>query len=58
MFLSYKRYKQIEHVNRMKFYETHFEEYIHAVNLHPKLEKVFKSFPSKIDDKVSDYKKP
>ena len=50
MFLSYKRYKQIEYVNRMKFYETHFEEYIHAVNLHPKLEKVFKSFPAKIDD--------
>jgi hypothetical protein len=32
----------------MKFYETHFEEYINAIqkqNLHPKLEKIYKKFP-------------
>ena len=32
----------------MKFYETHFEEYINAnnnFNLHPKLEKVYNKFP-------------
>jgi len=37
----------------MKFLETHFEEYIQSsekVNLHPKLEKIFQSFPSKISD--------
>jgi len=37
----------------MKFYETHFEEYINSSqkeNLHPKLEKVFKKFPKKIND--------
>ena len=37
----------------MKFYETHFEEYIneiHKYNLHPKLEKIYDTFPSKIQD--------
>jgi len=37
----------------MKFYETHFEEYIQAnqkINLHPKLEKVFQHFPSNMRD--------
>ena len=37
----------------MKFYETHFEEYIneiHKYNLHPKLEKIYNTFPSKIED--------
>ena len=37
----------------MKFYETHFEEYINEVhknNLHPKLEKIYNTFPSKIED--------
>jgi len=37
----------------MKFYETHFEEYInenYRCNLHPKLEKVFKKFPKNIQD--------
>ena len=34
----------------MKFHETHFEEYINTNNLHPKLEKVFNSFPTKIQD--------
>ena len=32
----------------MKFYETHFEEYICAKqkeNLHPKLEKIYNKFP-------------
>jgi hypothetical protein len=36
----------------MKFLETHFEEYINASqlkNLHPKLNKIFQNFPSKID---------
>lgn len=36
----------------MKFQETHFEEYIHAVNkinIHPKLEKVYSHFPGSID---------
>jgi len=35
----------------MKFYETHFEEYIFSSqkeNLHPKLEKVFNKFPNTI----------
>jgi hypothetical protein len=35
----------------MKFYETHFEEYIHEsdrINLHPKLEKIYQQFPKKI----------
>ena len=35
----------------MKFYETHFEEYIHEsdrINLHPKLEKIYQKFPKKI----------
>jgi Cdc6-like AAA superfamily ATPase len=37
----------------MKFFETHFEEYIHAnakQNLHPKLEKLYEKFPDKIQD--------
>ena len=37
----------------MKFYETHFEEYIaenKKVNLHPKLEKVFDKFPKTIQE--------
>jgi hypothetical protein len=32
----------------MKFYETHFEEYINEnnrINLHPKLDKIYKKFP-------------
>jgi len=33
----------------MKFLETHFEEYINVKhNLHPKLEKIYKKFPSKL----------
>jgi len=35
----------------MKFYETHFEEYInanHKENLHPKLDKTFNKFPDSI----------
>jgi hypothetical protein len=35
----------------MKFYETHFEEYINEnnrVNLHPKLDKIYEKFPKKI----------
>lgn len=37
----------------MKFYETHYEEYINAIqqeNLHPKLSKVLNAFPEKIND--------
>ena len=37
----------------MKFYETHFEEYITAIqkqNLHPKLEKIYKKFPTKLQE--------
>jgi len=35
----------------MKFYETHFEEYInesHRENLHPKLNKIYEKFPKTI----------
>lgn len=37
----------------MKFYETHFEEYVDQVkykNLHPTLEKTYNQFPSHIED--------
>jgi len=37
----------------MKFLETHFEEYIQSsekANLHPKLEKIYQTFPSKLSD--------
>jgi hypothetical protein len=37
----------------MKFYETHFEEYINEnnkINLHPKLDKVFKKFPKTLQE--------
>jgi hypothetical protein len=37
----------------MKFYETHFEEYIsenNRENLHPKLEKIYEQFPSHLND--------
>ena len=37
----------------MKFYETHFEEYINEnkkINLHKNLEKIFQKFPKKIND--------
>ena len=37
----------------MKFYETHFEEYItevNKVNLHPKLEKIYDKFPKTINE--------
>jgi hypothetical protein len=37
----------------MKFYETHFEEYIHSndnLNLHPKLDKIFQKFPKTINN--------
>jgi Cdc6-like AAA superfamily ATPase len=37
----------------MKFYETHFEEYIsesNRVNLHPKLDKIYEKFPKMIQD--------
>ena len=44
-FYYYNRYQ-------MKFQETHFEEYINAINkinLHPKLEKSYLHFPNSID---------
>jgi hypothetical protein len=37
----------------MKFYETHFEEYIsenNRVNLHPKLDKIYEKFPKTIQE--------
>jgi hypothetical protein len=37
----------------MKFYETHFEEYINEsnkTNLHPKIKKIYENFPKKIND--------
>jgi hypothetical protein len=37
----------------MKFYETHFEEYINEnkrINLHSKMEKIFEKFPNKLND--------
>lgn len=37
----------------MKFYETHFEEYIseiNRVNLHPKLEKIYSKFPKTLQE--------
>jgi hypothetical protein len=37
----------------MKFYETHFEEYINEserINLHPKMKKVYGNFPKKINE--------
>jgi hypothetical protein len=37
----------------MKFYETHFEEYINEnnrVNFHPKLDKIYDKFPKKIHE--------
>ena len=37
----------------MKFYETHFEEYINGnnrENLHPKLDKIYKKFPSTLHE--------
>jgi hypothetical protein len=36
----------------MKFYETHFEEYINAnqkINMHPKLNKIYSKFPNDIN---------
>jgi hypothetical protein len=37
----------------MKFYETHFEEYIsenNRINLHPKIEKIYNKFPKTINE--------
>ena len=37
----------------MKFYETHFEEYIsenNRFNLHPKLDKIYENFPKSLHD--------
>ena len=37
----------------MKFHETTFEEYLitnNKINIHPKLEKIYKTFPKKIED--------
>ena len=37
----------------MKFYETHFEEYINSnkkVNIHPELDKIYETFPKDIKD--------
>jgi hypothetical protein len=34
----------------MKFFETHFEEYINKENLHPKLEKIYDGFPNRLQE--------
>ena len=34
----------------MKYYETHFEEYIQKESLHPKLEKLYNKFPEKLSN--------
>ena len=37
----------------MKFYETHFEEYINEnnrINLHPKLGKLYEKFPMQLQN--------
>jgi len=37
----------------MKYYETHYEEYIHSVeqyNMHPELSKIFEKFPKRLVD--------
>ena len=35
----------------MKFYESHFEEYLNKKEeLHPKLEKIYNNFPQKLCD--------
>ncbi len=37
----------------MKFYETHFEEYItenNKINLHPKLDKIYEKFPNSLNE--------
>ena len=34
----------------MKYYETHFEEYIQKDSLHPKLDKIYSKFPEKLSN--------
>ena len=37
----------------MKFYETHYEDYLNReseVSLHPKLDSIYKTFPDNIKD--------
>tara|TARA_B110000027_G_C16104655_1_gene294668 strand:+ start:1008 stop:1955 length:948 start_codon:yes stop_codon:yes gene_type:complete len=34
----------------MKFFETHFDEYLQINNLHPKLEKYYKNFPDSVEN--------
>lgn len=34
----------------MKYYETHFEEYVQKDSLHPKLEKIYNKFPEKLSN--------
>jgi hypothetical protein len=51
--LVYKLNKEYVILIVMKFYETHFEEYINEsnrINLHPKLDKIYEKFPKKIKD--------
>jgi hypothetical protein len=45
--------KECSNILLMKFYETHFEEYIaenNRENLHPKLEKIFEKFPNTLQE--------
>jgi hypothetical protein len=34
----------------MKYYESHFEEYIEKISLHPKLENIYNKFPGKLSN--------
>jgi len=34
----------------MKFHETHFEEYVNTINIHPNLKKIFSHFPEKLQN--------
>ena len=47
-----KNTQYIEYIKKMKFLESHFEEYTNSVeniNLHPKLDKCFSKFPESLD---------
>ena len=51
--MGYNSNKEYLLIILMKFYETHFEEYINEnnrENLHPKLEKIYNNFPKTIQE--------
>ena len=50
---KYSNKRILKYNKTMKFYETHFEEYItelNRINLHPKLEKIYEKFPKTINE--------